>query len=70
MRDTWRELVPCRDGAGRKKYFQVLVTDEFNVAVITPPGDSAVWNPAEVNQLVEAFRSAQFEALQRRGLNP
>jgi hypothetical protein len=68
MQDTWSASVPCRDGAGREKYATVRVTEEFNVALITPAGDSAVWNPGDLNRLTEVLRSAQLEALHRRGL--
>lgn len=68
MQDTWSMSVPCRDGARREKQATVLVTEDLNVALITPPGDSAVWNPADVNRLAEVLRSAQLEALARRGL--
>ena len=68
MQDTWTQTVPCRDGSGREKVAKVVVTEEFNVALVTPAGDSAVWNPADVNRLTEVLRSAQLEALHRRGL--
>jgi hypothetical protein len=68
MQDTWTVKVPCRDGAGRERQASVLITADFNVAVVTPAGDSAVWHPGDLNRLVEVIRAAQVEALHRRGM--
>lgn len=68
MQDTWEAKVACRDGHGRKREAKVVITDTADVALITPPGDAAVWNPNDLKKLVEAVWAAQLEALTRRGL--
>lgn len=67
MQERWAESVPCRDGVGRDKHVTIRVTREGDVAFIAPPGDAAVWQPSELNALVEVIRAAQLEAMQQRG---
>lgn len=66
MQDTWTRTVACRDSSGRERKVQVVITAEFNIALITPPGDSAVWHPGELPRLTEALTEAHLEAVARR----
>jgi hypothetical protein len=67
MQERWATAVPCADGFGRPKTALVTITDENEVAVVTPAGGSAVWKPGDVFQLQQALTNAQVEAVHRRG---
>lgn len=67
MRDAWTHTVPCHDLAGRDRYAQVVITDDNMVALVAPPGGSAVWHPGDLNRLKELITAAQLEAISRRG---
>jgi hypothetical protein len=59
VRKDW--LISCSDAAGRRRDI-ILFTDEGQVVMIAPPGETAVLAPLEVGRLRAALRDAIVDA--------
>lgn len=70
MAERWVRASPCRDGVGRTRGLQVVVTDDNAIGLVSPPGEIAILQPREVRNLQQLLTSAVIEATHRIAEEP
>lgn len=60
--DQWQRTVPCRDVFKRDSAITVRITDAGEIAIIAPPGGSAIITHGSADLLRDAIEAAQREA--------
>jgi hypothetical protein len=67
MSDHQETTFPCRDCMGRERNLLVFLSDDHDVVLKAPPGESAFMRPGDVSRLREALRQYAAVSLDRRG---
>lgn len=65
QQDQW--IIQCRDPFGRTRSVLVFLSEAGEVALLAPPGESAILGPVAVGELHEALDRATIAAHQRGG---
>jgi hypothetical protein len=65
MADRWEQKLPCQDAHGRPRDLLIFVSEDRQVGIFTPPGDTAKLQPGQVAELQQALVAAVIKATHR-----